>query len=504
MTFILASGSADPLYRRVRRAIEDAVAAGSYHGRLLPSSRALASELGVSRTTVNLAYQELVTDGFIVSEPRVGYRINAELLERLEGGEGARALARSAHEGRPADANVTAAELLEATAPVDWAAHLHDRSSHRLPEIKKDYDWQRYPYPFIYGQVPTSSFPVTAWNRALRIAMEHPHLAFSLRDAGSSDDPLLVEHLCATVLPSRGIRARPDQVLVTAGAQHGLHLAAQALLHPGDVVAVENPGYPDVSHIVERVGGRPRPVDVDRQGLRVAEVPSEARVISVTPSHQFPTNVGLAVARRQQLLDHARAHDSFVLEDDYDSEFRYVGRPSPALRASGEERVIYVGSFSKFLAPGLRLGFVVAEEPLIEQMRGDRRYSVRHLPGHLQRAVALMLSSGDYQRALRRQRLRLRERWRLMNSYLTSQLGDDFEPPTGGTSMWVPLPAGVSSDEVAAVAARRGILVESGSTFYIENPSHAHEHLRLAYSAIPTDRIGPGLEALFGVVRSVR
>jgi GntR family transcriptional regulator/MocR family aminotransferase len=486
MNFLLEADSSDPLYRRVRRAIEQAVARGQYRTTPLPSSRALAAELGVSRTTVNLAYQELITEGFIVSEPRVGYRVNADLLSRLD------------ELGAPDPARVAG------DGTVDWTAHLRERSTPGLPEVSKDYDWQRYPYPFIYGQVQASAFPVAAWNRALRTAMQQPHITYSLRDAGSADDPLLVDEICTSILPARGVRAEPEQVLVTAGAQHGLFLASQALLRRDELVAVENPGYPDASHIFARAGAKICPVDVDGSGLRVSDVPDDARIVFVTPSHQFPTNVSLGVARRAQLLDHVHANDTFVLEDDFDSELRYVGQPGPALRASGSERVIYIGSFSKFLAPGLRIGFVVAEAPLITQMRRDRRYSLRHLPGQVQRALALMIGSGDYHRTLRRHRSTLREKWHLMGQGVRSIRDKAFEPPTGGTSMWVPLPEGLDSDDVVRRAARRGLLIETGSTCFYDDRPDRHSYLRLGFAAIPLNRIEPGLHVLERVIRDSR
>lgn len=484
MPFLLDPDSAEPLYRQLRDSIEQAVADGQFRDSALPSSRALAIELGISRTTVNLAFQELVAEGFLYSEPRSGFRVNSELLSYLREHDTTRATVRSRLDSIP-----------------DWALQVNDLDSHALPAISKDPEWHRYRYPFVYGQVAPDSFPANAWMRALRTAMEPGHIAYSLRDAGSEDDPLLVQQLCQSVLPQRGIRARPEEVLITNGAQNGLFLTASALIRAGDRVAVENPGYPDANHIFARSGATLVPVDADSSGLDVHAIPAGVRFVSVTPSHHFPTNATLSIARRRVLLELARTTDAFVIEDDYDSEFRYVGQPTPALKAFGGDRVIYIGSFSKFLAPGVRLGYIVAAPELITFLREARRYSVRHPAGQLQRALALLTESGDYHRALRRHRSSLKDKWKLMSTAIKRELDWKLDVPTGGTSMWLPVPQGIDSDALTEAAADKDVLIESGTTFFMDKPA-PHSHIRLGYAAIPVDRIDAGLRRLGEVVRS--
>ncbi len=466
--------SAVPLYRQLRQALEHEIATGALDPELpLPSSRELARELGLSRNTVNTAYAELEAEGFVEAEERRGLFVNREMLEEA---------VRSQRQPR--------------SAPVDWLRHVNARPDAGMPEIAKVRDWHRYPYPFVAGQVDTSSFPRLAWSRALREALEPPHLHYSLRDGIDEDDPALLEQLCRHVLPGRGIEVDPSQVLVTSGSQQGLDLLAHALLDSSSTVAVEDPGYPDARHIVTRAGARIRYLPVDGAGVIPPPDLAGVSLLALTPSHHSPTNVTLSAARRRQLLALAEQHDSLIVEDDYDSEFRYQGSPTAALKAMpSNERVIYLGTFSKFLAPGIRLGYLVAAPELIAELRSQRRYRVRHASGHTQRAMALLIASGQYHRTVRRRRTHLSRSWEILRQALDDHLQWDLDPPPGGVSIWVPAPAGVDGVQLAAAALERGVVIERGD-IYFANPAANRHHLRLGFAAIEPARIEPGVAIL--------
>jgi GntR family transcriptional regulator/MocR family aminotransferase len=472
-------GAGVPLYRQLRQALEHEIATGSLDlSRPLPSSRELARELGVSRNTVNTAYAELEAEGFVEARPRRGLFVNREM--RAEAGD----------PRRPARAT-----------PVAWARRVRERPDRELAEIAKVRDWQHYPYPFVAGQVDSSSFPRLAWARALREALEPPHLHYSLRDGIDEDDPELLEQLCRQVLPARGIEVEPDQVLVTLGAQQGLDLIAHTLLRPGSVVAVEEPGYPDMRHIFSRAGARLLPLRVDGSGVVPPRGLAGVALLALTPSHHSPTNVTLSAARRHQLLAMAEAHDSLIVEDDYDSEFRYQGSPTPALKAlPASERVIYLGTFSKFLAPGLRLGYLVAAPELVRELRSQRRYRVRHACGHTQRAMALFIAAGHYHRTVRRRRKALARRWETLRHALEAGLGWELEAPPGGVSIWLPGPPELDCGRVSSAALRRGVVVERGD-IYFSDPAAHRNHLRLGFAAIEPERIEEGVGVLAAVVR---
>jgi GntR family transcriptional regulator/MocR family aminotransferase len=473
-------GTAKPLYRQLREALEHEIAVGAVDpSQPLPSSRELARELGVSRNTVNTAYLELESEGFVEAVERRGLFVNQEMLREL-----------SRAESRPQQAR-----------PVDWAAHLPRSPDAHVPEIAKVRDWHRYPYPFVAGQVDSSSFPRLAWARALRQALEPPHLHYSLRDGIDDDDPYLVEELCRHVLPARGIEVEPDQVLVTLGSQQGLDLLAHALVRPGDEVVVENPGYPDARHIFLRAGARLRHVDVDGSGLVPLGDLDGVRLLHLTPSHHSPTNVTLAIARRRHLLAQIAADDTLIIEDDYDSEFRYQGSPTPALKALREsDRVIYLGTFSKFLAPGLRLGYLVAAPELIRNLRQQRRYQVRHAAGHSQRAMALLIASGQYHRTVRRRRTNLAHRWSSLRDALNEHLPWAVDAPPGGVSIWVAGPPELDCVDLAGKALARGVVIERGDVYFAD-PVGNRNHLRLGFAAIDPTAIRPGVAILGELVR---
>ena len=464
-----------PRYRRLRDAFTTLIEAGEMQGgEMLPSSRVLADELGLSRNTVNRAYRELVAEGFVEAIDRVGYVVNSGL-------------------------GSAAGDVLDWVEDpplprLDWESRL-DGIQVSAGDATKPADWRDYPYPFVVGPGP-ESFPTGAWTRAMRTALRKEHRGPSLHNLVDRDDPLLVEHIRDTILPPRGIEADRAEILVTLGSQHGIHLVAEALLSPGTRVGVEEPGYPDARDIFTRQGAETVPMPVDEEGITISGRMSGLDMLFVTPGRQFPTNVTMSIGRRRRVLSEGARNGVVIVEDDYESEYCYSHQPPPALKAlDSTAGVVYVGSFSKFLAPGLRLGFVVADARLIDCLRRLRHNMLRHPPGIIQRTTALMIEAGDYGRVVRRHRRVLKSKWRTLTDALSELFPWEVRPADGGMSVWVEGPPGLDAGRLAARARATGVVIERGDPCFLSDPRPTN-YFQLGFAAIELDAIRPGIERL--------
>ena len=450
----------------------------------LPSSRRMAKMLGVSRNTVVLTYQGLVDDGYLEARERSGFYISTE----IQSGR-AKAVGRAVGEAGPAP---------------DWSRRFRMRPGAQ-ENIEKPLDWQSYPYPFIYGQVDLNLFPIAAWRDCSRRALGRKGMDAWTSDTRGSDDPMLVEQVRTRLLSRRGIMASPDQVLITLGAQNALYILASLLMSPETTVAVEDPGYPDVRNILRLKTDRVIPIRVDDHGLKVDRRLDACDYVYVTPSHQFPTTATLPLERRLSLLKRAAEQDFLIIEDDYEFETNYVSEPTPALKSlDAQDRVIYVGSLSKTIFPGLRLGYLVAAPRLIDEARALRRLMLRHAPSNNQRTTALFLSLGHHDTMMHRLHRAYRERWQVMGESLARHLPDSTRAPTfGGTAFWVRAPEGVDAERLAERARGEGILIEPGRVLFFSQDA-PRNFFRLGFSSIDAARIEPGIEKLAGVVRQMR
>jgi GntR family transcriptional regulator/MocR family aminotransferase len=440
-------------------------------GTRLPSTRRLAKHLNVSRITVTLAYQELVSQGYLATAKRSGFFVSESApVAGLDSKTGARP-----------------------KAGIDWTRKLPRSLSDRR-RIEKPYDWRTFPYPFIYGQMDMSLFNHNAWRDCARRALGRRDFEDMASDFAAADDPMLVNYICARTLPRRGIAARPEEVLVTVGAQNALWLVIQLLMRDGLHAVCENPGYPDLVSALRWSGARVSPIDVDDQGLPTDRLPPEVDVVFVTPSHHAPTAVTLPLERRTKLLEAADAQDFIVVEDDYEFEMSFLAPPSPALMSLDRSgRVLYLGSFSKALFPGLRLGYLVGPEAFIREARQLRSLMLRHPPGHQQRTVAYFLALGHYDSLIRDLRAAFAER-REITTRALERAGLEISGAAsfGGTNLWVKGPEGLDSLRFAEALRQDGVLIESGAPFF-DNCETPIPFFRMAYSSIPTKRIEEGV-----------
>jgi GntR family transcriptional regulator/MocR family aminotransferase len=361
------------LYRQLREAIR---AGRMKAGEQLPPSRLLSDQLRLARKTVAEAYSRLVLDGLLVSQVGRGTFV---------------ADARHAAQPMPAPA-VTAPA---AAALVRRWSSLPTPLRHPMPEGVSRYE-------FIGGYTSKSPFPHAQWRRCVLAALREEAAAHG-RYADTEGVPALRQAIAQFAGFTRGVRCVAGDVLVTHGAQQALDLMARVLVAPGDVVAVEEPGYAPARLLFESQGARVALVPVDAHGMQVDLIPPEARLIYVTPSHQFPLGMSMSVQRRQALLERAHAQGAIVLEDDYDSAFRYTGQPQDSLqRMDRTGCVAYVGTFSKVLMPEIRVGYLVAPPALQGAVTTAKHLTDWHNATLIQRALAHFIAEGELGRHIRR------------------------------------------------------------------------------------------------------
>jgi len=442
----------------------------------LPSSRQLARSLGVARNTVLLAYQQLVAEEVLEARERSGYFVRA-------GGWGPRLA-----EPPPVP-----------SARIDWAARLIARPSAQR-NIDKPIDWINQPYPFLYGQSDPALFPVNAWRECARQALSVLEIRGWAADLVDGDDPELVEQIRTRVLPRRGIWATSDEIMITLGAQQALYLLAELLVRPGMVVGVEEPGYPDARNILQLKSAALRSLPVGSQGIDPDDLPADCRVLLLTPSRQCPTGARLPTDRRERLLALAERRDVLIVEDDFESNFGLTRNATTAMRGMDRSgRVLYVGSLSKTLAPGLRLGYIVGPPAVMREARALRRLMLRHPPTNNQRALALFLALGHFDRLLRKLIDALEERAVLLRTAMASHMPEfAISHAAGGSSVWVEGPAGLDCRALARAASRAGVLIEPGDVFFRQDQPPTR-YFRLGFSSIPSNRIARGIELLGGI-----
>jgi GntR family transcriptional regulator / MocR family aminotransferase len=469
-----------PLYRRVYHALKSTIR----EGRLapdarLPSTRELAADLRVSRNTVVRAYEQLLAEGYVVSRNRATASVASTLPTS------ARPASSRSKPGNPPSVSAYAQRL---TALLGTPSARSSSSSLR--------------YDFRYGEPSIDEFPRDIWRRLLAARARRP-----ARDAFGYADPAgypsLREALAEYLKRARGVICEADQVVITSGSQQGFDLAARVLLDPGDVAVVEEPHYPGVTIPFAAAGARLAHTPVDGEGLQTQRLPSRARVAYVTPCHQFPTGVIMPLERRLALLAWAARADSWVIEDDYVSEFRYEGHALEALQSVDRDgRVIYVGTFSKTLFPALRVGYVVLPRSLVPSFVAAKWATDRFSATLAQEALTDFITTGQFERYLRRAGNRNAAKRRALIGALRQHFGDRVEIAGENTGVhlvvWL---NDVRPRDLAAVIGRAraaGVGLYSVAPFYTSPPPRAG--LLFGYVSLTETEIRVGIRRLLDVV----
>ena len=450
--FALDRENALPLFEQICAALRQKIVAGALpEGRRLPATRNLAVELGVARSTVVTAYEQVVAEGYISGRRGAGYSVCA--------------IAQTAPR---------VAEPLEETSHV--------------------------PRPFSGGEPDMRLFPHRQWGRCVaRICRVSPQ---ALLEGGSVlGNASLRRSIASYVADWRGLSVGPHQVIITAGAGDALDLCLRTLAQPGDAVGLEDPGYLPLRRIVERQGLLGRFIPVDDLGACVPSEGAGLKAVVLTPSHQFPLGGAMAPGRRLEFLDWARRSEGWVIEDDYDSEFRYAGRPIPAMAGfDGLNRTLYIGSFSKTFSNRLRIGYLVAPEALLPALKDCLRRIGARASAMPQQALSEFIDSGEFYRHLRRMRRIYAERRKHLLSRLAAEFSAFGHAPDHGAGMQIVfhLKPGIRDTEICGRAEAAGLGLQPLSGFAVE--TSGLNGLVLGCCHMDMQEVDQGLERLAQVL----
>ncbi|MEV6908788.1 PLP-dependent aminotransferase family protein [Amycolatopsis sp. NPDC051071] len=465
MPFHISLDGHTDLAARIYRQLRDGILDGRLRSdERLPPTRELAGELGVSRNTVAVAYERLTAEGFLSGQVGRGTFVSADPMART---------GRAA----PAGAGLRPAERWR-SLPAPLGA-----------------DRQEPAFDFRVGVPDPGLFPLRTWRRLVSQALRP-----SLLPPSGYADPAGLEGLRVAIArhigAARSVRANGEDVLVTQGAQQALDLIGRVLIEPGTRVAVEDPGYPPAGRLFASLGARVAKVPVDAEGLDVTALAKGTRLVYTTPSHQFPLGTPMSLARRTALLAWAERNDAVIVEDDYDSEYRFSDRPLEPLQSLDRNgRVLYVGSFSKTLLPLLRLGFLVAPASLRPALRQAKQLMDWHGDLVTQSALASFIDEGLLARHVRKATREYAVRRDRILAFVHDELRDVLEiiPSSAGLHLCATVApqATVTVDGVVAEAARAGVAVESLSKY-----GGTRGGLVIGYGMVGADRIDEGLARL--------
>jgi GntR family transcriptional regulator/MocR family aminotransferase len=476
------------LYGQIHRALRNAILSGQIGGgSRLPSSRVLATELGVSRNAVLAAYGQLVTEGYLSGRVGSGTYVASELVGPVVSPDQPRDGARRT----PAASPRRLSGFSRRTLDLDPSPIL------QRPGLTSD---------FRYGLPAVGDFPHTLWARLMARRAQ----TASIRSLGYGEPEgylPLREALADYLRRARGVVCEPGQILIVNGSQQALDITARVLVDPGDAVVIEDPHYEGARQVFVAAGARLFTVPVDAEGLDVANLPrsaASARIVYVTPSHQFPTGAVMPLERRLRLLGWARAADGYILEDDYDSEYMYGSRPVEAVQALDRNgRVIYVGTFSKVLFPSLRLGYLVLPPPLVKAFTVAKWLTDRHTPTLEQGALTDFIRLGHFARHLRRSRARNAARRRALLEAIEAHLGDRVEISGANAGIhvliWLKNFRLGEMRRLVERAERTGVGIYPVTPYYSKPPRGAG--LLLGYASMDEPEIRAGIQRLAGLLK---
>lgn len=479
-----------PFYRQIYETIRRSILSGGLaSGRQLPASRLLAKQLGVSRMTVVNAYEQLLAEGYLEGRMGAGTFVSAHLPEEFLQASGFKRL-----EGQEKP-------LLRKIMLSEYGTKVAQNSKIILRNLGAS-----ALVPFQHGVAAIDEFPFGVWAKIAQKWQKRPPASLLSYGDAVGFQPLR-DAITGHIAVARGVRCTPEQIIITNGTQQALDLICRIFLSESVDVCLEDPGYIGARDVFTATGARIVPVPIDDEGFDLQKArkrSQKARLIYVTPSHQFPLGVTMSLARRLSLLEWARERDAFVIEDDYNSEYHYSGRPLASLQGLDRDgRVIYVGTFSKTIFPALRLGYLVVPADLIEVFAAARALNDLHSPVFEQAVLAEFIAERHFARHIRRMRGMYEERQQILVEEARKYMGGmlDVTPAKAGMHLIGWLPSGISDREVSRRAAEEDLTLAPVSTYCVNQKLRGG--LLLGYTAYGEKHIRQGMKKLARVLTEI-
>lgn len=443
------------LYQYIKKEIE---VGGIPSGTILPSIRYLSRHLHVSKNTVENAYQQLTAEGYTESRPRSGIKVLPleKPLLPLRQLEGAIGLDSSRNGEKPAAA-----------------------------------------YDFKYGDIDLDHFPFKAWKRCLQEVLESGEPGVFMYGEYKGDQGLRIE-LSKYLFQARGVRCSPEQIVICSGTQHAIGLLCQLLSFRGRRVAAENPGYDGVRSVFLNHGYTVKPISLEADGIDLSQLAeSGAKLAYVTPSHQFPYGMVLPIQKRLKLLEWAHLNGAYIIEDDYDSEFRYQGQPIPSLKAlDTKESVIYLGTFSKSFLPSVRMSYIVLPAVLSDRFREKLgRYSQSSSP-ILQRAMYLFMKEGHFERHIRKMKKVYQEKHKTLISAIDKHFGNRVEIVGQKAGLHIVIKVNHHADDFINKAEQHGVKVYPVANFWMNRDDSPQKAVMIGFGGLSEKEIEEGIKRL--------
>ncbi|CAH0344946.1 PLP-dependent aminotransferase family protein [Bacillus sp. CECT 9360] len=445
-----------PLYVQLYNYIKSEIEAGEIpEGSSLPSIRYLSEHLRISKNTIENAYQQLVAEGYVESKPRSGLKV------------------------LPMEKTLTSRQNIKNTM-----------------RIESDFVRGRmYPYDFKYGDVDSHHFPLKKWKRCLQDSLEGPDAGLYVYGDEQGDKSLRKE-IASYLFQARGVTCSPEQIVICAGTQHAISLICQLLSLHGKSVAFENPGYDGVRSVFENHGCHISAISLESDGLDLNRLEeSRENLVYITPSHQFPYGMVLPIQKRQKLLDWAHKNKSYIIEDDYDSEFRYQGQPIPSLKAlDTKENVIYLGTFSKSFLPAARLSYMVVPSRLVKEFKQKLNYN-QSAPLITQRAMSLFMKDGSFERHVRKMKKVYHGKHNALLHAIETHLSDNVEVIGSKAGLHILLRVNHrdSSQELVRKAGEYGVKVYSPEKYWLDKEQSPSSLIMLGFGGMTEEQIEAGI-----------